>query len=160
MAKISRETSERFFKAVKRNGGVECSQYPNLFIADDMIADGVSGDYKFLRKVCARCPVQELCADYAIELNPSHGMWAGMTPKQIAKKHKERFGNVETGRDSEFDSEVIDARNGAGQAEEGWSESDIRPLHLSPSDSPDWSSRVEDEVLAGWEDWDSDSFAA
>lgn len=160
MAKISPETSERFFKAVKRNGGVECSQYPNLFIPDDMVQAGTGGDYAFLRKVCGRCPVQELCADYAIELNPTHGMWAGMTPTQIAKKHKERFGNAKTGRDSEFDDSLADSRDGERQAEEDWSESDFGSMHIPLGDGPDWDPRSEDEVLAWGQDWDSDPLAA
>ena len=158
--KVSRQTSEKFFKAVKRNGGVECSQYPGLFVHDDEFWEQASSDYKFLRKVCGRCPVRELCAEYAIELNPTHGMWGGMTPREIARKHKERFGNVETGRDSELDDSFIDTRDGAGQAEEGWSESDFGSLHLPLSDGTDWSPGVEDEVLAGREDWDSDPLAA
>lgn len=158
--KVSRQTSERFFKAVKRNGGVECSQYPGLFVHDDEFWEQASSDYKFLRKVCGRCPVRELCAEYAIELNPTHGMWGGMTPGEIARKHKERFGNVETGRDSELDDSLIDTRDGARQAEEGWSESDFGSMHLPLGDGTDWSPGVEDEVLAGREDWDSDPLAA
>lgn len=160
MRKVSRETSEKFFKAVKRNGGVECSQYPGLFILDDEYGEMASSDYKFLRQVCGRCPVKDLCADYAIELNPTHGMWAGMSPKQIARKHKERFGNVETRRDSELDNSIADPRNGTGQAEEGWSESDFGSMHLPSSDGIDWSPGVEDEVLAGRKDWNSDPLAA
>lgn len=160
MEKVSRETSERFFKAVKRNGGVECSQYPNLFIPDEMVADSAAIDYKFLRQVCARCPVLELCADYAIELNPSHGMWAGMTPKQIARKHKERFKSVETRRDSELDDSFANPRDGERQAEEDWSESDFGSMHVPLGDGVEWEPGSEDEVLAWGQDWDSDPLAA
>jgi WhiB family redox-sensing transcriptional regulator len=160
MPKVSWQTTEKFFKAVKRNGGIECSQYPNLFVPEDLLAHAVAEDYKFLRQVCKRCPVIDLCADYAIELAPTHGMWAGMTPQEIAKKHKERFGNAKTGRDSELDDSIIESRDGEGQAEEDWGESDFRPLHVPLGDGADWEAGSEDEILAWGQDWDGDPLAA
>ena len=58
MAKVSHRTAEKFFRAVKENGGVECSQYPNLFVPDEISAHGAATDYEFLKTVCQRCPVQ------------------------------------------------------------------------------------------------------
>ena len=160
MAKVSHRTAEKFFRAVKENGGVECSQYPNLFVPDEISAHGAATDYEFLKTVCQRCPVLDLCADYTIELNPTYGLWAGMTPRQIRKKHKERFGNAETGRDSEFDDSFAHTRNGEGQAEEDWGESDFGSMYIPSGDGPDWEPGSEDEVLAWGQDWDSDPLAA
>jgi WhiB family redox-sensing transcriptional regulator len=35
------------------------------------------------RAVCAGCPVQNECADYAAHINAQHGIWAGHTTKQL-----------------------------------------------------------------------------
>lgn len=159
------DNAERAYKklnlAIKQNGGVECSEYQELFIPDEWVPQGqIAEDYKFLRKICDRCPVKDLCADYAIESKQQHGLWAGMTSKQLLKKYRERYGNVTDFADSGLDPEVAQIRDTEGQAEEHWGESDLGPLYLSPSDGPDWGQGIQDEVLAGWEDWDSDSLVA
>lgn len=44
------------------------------------------------RKLCKSCPVREQCEEYALEF-PSgdmHGVWAGMTPRQLAKEQRVR----------------------------------------------------------------------
>jgi WhiB family redox-sensing transcriptional regulator len=35
-------------------------------------------------KVCRRCPVIRDCAMYALRTQPPHGVWAGMTQKQLS----------------------------------------------------------------------------
>lgn len=43
------------------------------------------------RAICNTCPVQKQCLNYALEFPPAdmHGVWAGMTSRQLAAKQKE-----------------------------------------------------------------------
>lgn len=44
------------------------------------------------RKLCRSCPVKEPCLDYALEFPPAdmHGVWAGLTPRQLAAEQRAR----------------------------------------------------------------------
>lgn len=44
------------------------------------------------RQICATCPVQPDCLQYALEYHPvdMHGVWAGMTSRQLAAEQKRR----------------------------------------------------------------------
>lgn len=44
------------------------------------------------RKVCDECPVRRECLDYALEYPPAdmHGVWAGLTPRQLAAEQRRR----------------------------------------------------------------------
>ncbi|MCX4697043.1 WhiB family transcriptional regulator [Streptomyces sp. NBC_01373] len=52
--------------------------------------EGVGAGYGDAKRVCARCPVQRQCADFAqaVEGDTSysgrHGLWAGQSPKKRA----------------------------------------------------------------------------
>ncbi|MCP2343379.1 WhiB family transcriptional regulator [Actinomadura rupiterrae] len=35
------------------------------------------------REVCERCPVWAECLDYALRVRPSHGMWAGLSVREL-----------------------------------------------------------------------------
>lgn len=35
-------------------------------------------------EVCAACPVQEQCLEYALRVRPARGVWAGLTPSEVA----------------------------------------------------------------------------
>lgn len=112
---------DKLFKAIQENGGVECEQYPDLYIAPDGVEPATIGsEYKFLREVCGRCPVKQLCGEYAISFIPDHGMWGGMTPTEIQKIGRKRYPNArKPGRD--FLGEWITTyRNTTRQAEESW----------------------------------------
>ena len=34
------------------------------------------------KRICALCPVQKPCLEFAIETNQQHGIWAGMTARE------------------------------------------------------------------------------
>lgn len=34
------------------------------------------------RSICGRCPVQELCLDYALTVGEPHGIWGGLNELQ------------------------------------------------------------------------------
>ena len=44
------------------------------------------------RQICKNCPVKDLCLDYALEFPPAdmHGVWAGLTPRQLAAEQRKR----------------------------------------------------------------------
>jgi WhiB family redox-sensing transcriptional regulator len=44
------------------------------------------------RKLCKGCPVKEPCLDYALTFPPTdlHGVWAGLSPRQIAAEQQRR----------------------------------------------------------------------
>ena len=49
---------------------------PEAWFLDD------TGLYTQARKLCAVCPVRELCADFAIENREEHGLWGGLSPRE------------------------------------------------------------------------------
>lgn len=44
------------------------------------------------REICAECPVTKECLDYALTFpaGDMHGVWAGMTPRQLAAEQRRR----------------------------------------------------------------------
>jgi WhiB family redox-sensing transcriptional regulator len=44
------------------------------------------------RAICKSCPVQKECLAYALEFPPAdmHGVWAGMTSRQLAAEQRRR----------------------------------------------------------------------
>lgn len=47
--------------------------------------EGAGPNYKIARAFCNRCPVRNLCLDYAIENEELIGMFGGLTPKERFK---------------------------------------------------------------------------
>lgn len=41
--------------------------------------------YKIAAQLCATCPVQNMCATYAIKAGEEYGIWGGLTPRQRQK---------------------------------------------------------------------------
>lgn len=46
--------------------------------------------YTVARQLCKKCPVQALCADYAIENRETHGLWGGLSPRERMKIRSDR----------------------------------------------------------------------
>jgi WhiB family redox-sensing transcriptional regulator len=44
------------------------------------------------RALCAECPVRPQCLEYALEFPPAdmHGVWAGLTSRQLAMEQRRR----------------------------------------------------------------------
>jgi WhiB family redox-sensing transcriptional regulator len=44
------------------------------------------------RRICSDCPVKTPCLEYALEFHPidMHGVWAGLTSRQLAAEQKVR----------------------------------------------------------------------
>jgi len=49
------------------------------------------------RRLCRQCPVRKECLDYALSFPASdqHGVWAGLTPRQLAAEGQRRGVRVE-----------------------------------------------------------------
>lgn len=48
------------------------------------------GHYEVARRVCALCPVAYECAEEAIVMGDTEGMWGGLTPSQRRRIRQER----------------------------------------------------------------------
>ena len=49
---------------------------PEAWFTDDMSV------YMKAKQLCKQCPVQALCADFAIENKEPHGVWGGLSPRE------------------------------------------------------------------------------
>jgi WhiB family redox-sensing transcriptional regulator len=43
------------------------------------------------KKVCARCPVEQACLDYAVSRPEKHGTWGGMSEEERASERRRRM---------------------------------------------------------------------
>lgn len=72
----------KLYRAINKVGGVVCEQVPTIFYPEDSY--GVDGTYwaerKLALKICSACPVQKLCADYAMTAREPYGIWGGTVP--------------------------------------------------------------------------------
>jgi hypothetical protein len=82
----NKEVTKKYIKllsAIRKNGGVECEQVPHIFFPED--SHGLNAQYFAERKlaieICRRCPLQAMCADYAITAREPFGVWGGTTPQ-------------------------------------------------------------------------------
>lgn len=82
---ILKESQKKYMKlqwAIKKNGGVVCEQVPHIFYPEDSYNtdNGYFAEKKLALKICSQCPVQQLCADYAMTAREPYGIWGGTTP--------------------------------------------------------------------------------
>ncbi len=53
-----------------------CREHPpNVFFPQDGVGVEVA------RRICATCPVRELCLEYAVSNRIEHGVWGGMSER-------------------------------------------------------------------------------
>ena len=48
------------------------------------------GTYARARRICARCPVRDECAEYAITHAMTAGLWGSMTPAERKQERRRR----------------------------------------------------------------------
>ena len=80
-----KDSAKKYIKlqlAVKQNGGVVCEQVPHIFFPElaGSIDDSYRQEIKLALKICSQCPVQRLCADYAMTAREPYGIWGGTVP--------------------------------------------------------------------------------
>ena len=80
-----KDSAKKYLKlqfAIKKNGGVVCEQVPHIFYPEDSFGSDQSywEERKLAIKICSQCPVQKLCADYAMTAREMYGMWGGTVP--------------------------------------------------------------------------------
>jgi WhiB family redox-sensing transcriptional regulator len=64
--------------AIRRNDGVECASYPDIFMPNDWEM-GNRADDVLAKTVCNRCPVKNQCLEYAMVAEDELGTWGGLT---------------------------------------------------------------------------------
>ena len=79
-------------EATDLNGGVECSQNPEIFYPDDWSGLGGSTLMRTLstqtaKEICMRCPVISECLQVGVY--EEYGIWGGTTPDQRKKIRKQ-----------------------------------------------------------------------
>lgn len=82
---VSRKAKEKFdelWDAIDKSPVIPACQTtdPNLWFRDED-----TNNYRVARQFCNRCPVRQLCLDFALENHEAHGMWGGKSPKERAK---------------------------------------------------------------------------
>lgn len=66
--------------------GTDPDQWYDLVDYPDML---LSRSTEGLRSICARCPVQPQCLEWALN-HENFGMWGGLTPKERQKVRRDR----------------------------------------------------------------------
>jgi WhiB family redox-sensing transcriptional regulator len=78
--------SEGYFgllRAIKNNGGVECENTPELFFPEDIPdAELRIKAIRAAKEICKRCPVLDICREYALESGEQFGIWAATSPAE------------------------------------------------------------------------------
>lgn len=67
----------------------DCRHEPDLHTGPDLFeaeprADKLARE-DVAKEVCRSCPVWALCLDYALRIGPTHGIWAGYRPRELAE---------------------------------------------------------------------------
>ena len=81
------------------------------------------------RKICRACMVKAECLDYALSFPAAdmHGVWAGLTPRQLAREQKARAVVPTKPTIAEFMADMLryykDQPTVKGIREDGWEES-------------------------------------
>jgi WhiB family redox-sensing transcriptional regulator len=65
----------------------ECQSFPDIFFPEDWGKGRDKGENYFqavrtAKVYCGRCPIRQLCLDYAITANENFGVWGGMSPAE------------------------------------------------------------------------------
>lgn len=61
-------------------GEVECQSYPELFFPEDFPAPESHGMALEAIAICKRCPIMQLCLEYAMKTKEPYGIWGGSLP--------------------------------------------------------------------------------
>jgi hypothetical protein len=65
---------------IKKHGAPVCQEIDGELWFPE--AGGESYELRQAKKICSECPVQLLCAKYALAADEAYGIWGGLTPSQ------------------------------------------------------------------------------
>ena len=71
-------------RAIIKNEGVECENYPEAFFAIEEAYTGQARqlEVRFAKGICSTCPVKRECLNYALIGKEETGIWGGLTAKE------------------------------------------------------------------------------
>jgi WhiB family redox-sensing transcriptional regulator len=68
-----------------------CAGEPaDVFFPPEVAGPGGGANYSRARLVCAACPVQDTCLEYALANHLAYGMWGGASPKERVRLQRQR----------------------------------------------------------------------
>jgi WhiB family transcriptional regulator, redox-sensing transcriptional regulator len=67
----------------KKENGAKCAELDDYDV--ELFFSGVPEDILYSKKICAQCPIQEECLDYALDTNQNVGVWGGMSENERKK---------------------------------------------------------------------------
>jgi len=76
--KKSRELFAQMTEHINSNGETPCAQAPDMFFIDFKDTQAPE-KMKNSKALCATCPIQLLCLEYALEAGEQDGIWGGLT---------------------------------------------------------------------------------
>ena len=74
----STELYNQLVEHINSEGSVPCEQAPDMFFIDHEDHNGPE-KMKISKALCANCPVQLICLEYALEASEQEGIWGGLT---------------------------------------------------------------------------------
>ena len=61
--------------------GISCRESdPDAWFPDD--DNPLGNKYTLPKRLCAKCPVKDLCLEFALVNEEHHGLWGGLTPRE------------------------------------------------------------------------------
>lgn len=72
---------DRFAEALDTQGEVPCQSIPDVFFPEDIRKPREREEaIRIAKLLCASCPIQMACFEYAIVAKERFGIWAGTLP--------------------------------------------------------------------------------
>lgn len=76
------KASIALMKALQENEGAECGQLPEMFFPQGENMEMLVHEISIAKAICNRCPIQNVCAEYAMIAEEPYGIWGGLTPSE------------------------------------------------------------------------------
>lgn len=68
-----------FLRQLPHGTTTPCAGRGDLFVPDN---EPTAEEIRHARQLCAACPVQQACADWALDTRQPDGIWGGLTPEE------------------------------------------------------------------------------
>lgn len=75
--------------AALQDGLCARGEHPDLWYADDR-GQGLSKETLRAKQICMRCPLRQVCLEYALENREAFGTWGGLTADERGRLLKKR----------------------------------------------------------------------